>query len=131
MKLIIKTFAIITLCLSIFSCNSVPEIPDDATATQLIQSGQDALEIPNYKAAETYYNAVIQRYGMNTALYIEATYELGHLYIKQKKYDLAYQKFDEILATFENAEIGSIPAAYKKLAQMGMEQIPEKYKKNN
>lgn len=88
------------------------------------------MEFSNYTAAETYYNAVIQRYGMDISAYIEASYELGHLYLKQKKYALAYQKFDEILSTFENAEIGVIPAAYKKLATIGIEQIPAKYKTN-
>ncbi len=128
MKLVTKILLATSFCFAFASCGSVPEIPADATATQLIQSGQDALEYSNYKAAETYYNAVIQRYGMDTATYIEATYELGHMYLKQKKYEQAYQKFDEILATFENAEIGVIPAAFKKLAQMGINQIPEKYK---
>lgn len=128
MKLSIRLLFIFSLGLLATSCGTVPKIPADATSTQLIQMGQDALEFSNYTAAETYYNAVIQRYGMNTATYIEASYELGHLYLKQKRYEEAYQKFDEILATFENAEIGAIPASYKKLAEMGIEKIPEKYK---
>ena len=128
MKLIIRLFLVLTFGIFIASCNTVPKIPDDATSTQLIQMGQDALEISNYTAAETYYNAVIQRYGMDTTTYIEASYELGHLYLKQKRYEEAYQKFDEILVIFSNAEIGTIPASYKKLAEMGMERIPEKYK---
>lgn len=125
MKKIIYCF----ICAFLFvSCNSVPEIPATASSTQLIQLGQDALEISNYTAAETYYNAVIQRYGMDTATYIEARYELGHLYMKQNKYPEAYASFNEILGIFENAEFGSIPAAYKKLALMGIDNIPEKYK---
>lgn len=110
----------------ICSCNSVPEIPPSATSTQLIQLGQDALSLKNYVAAETYYNAVIQRYGMDTKVYIEARYELGHMYLQQKKYQEAYRNFSEILEIFENAEYGSIPASFKKLAQMGIENIPEK-----
>ena len=123
MKLLNKIFILAAVSTFFISCNTVPEIPADASSTQLIQMGQDAMEFSNYTAAETYYNAVIQRYGMDISAYIEASYELGHLY-------LAYQKFDEILSTFENAEIGVIPAAYKKLATIGMEQIPAKYKTN-
>lgn len=130
MKLLNKIFILAAVSTFFISCNTVPEIPADASSTQLIQMGQDAMEFSNYTAAETYYNAVIQRYGMDISAYIEASYELGHLYLKQKKYALAYQKFDEILSTFENAEIGVIPAAYKKLATIGMEQIPAKYKTN-
>ena len=104
----------------------MPEIPPSATSTQLIQLGQDSLSLKNYVAAETYYNAVIQRYGMDTKVYIEARYELGHMYLQQKKYQEAYRNFSEILEIFENAEYGSIPASFKKLAQMGIENIPEK-----
>lgn len=112
------------------SCASTPNIPEDATATQLIQMGQDALENSNYKAAEVYYMAVIQRYGTDTNLYIEARYELGHTYLQQKKYDEAYTSFSEILAIYENAEYGSVPGSFKKLAQIGMNNLPEKYQAN-
>lgn len=123
-KFIIATASAIILA----SCSTVPKIPADATSTQLIQLGQDALEVSNYTAAETYYNAVIQRYGMDVSAYVEASYELGHMYLKQKKYSQAQAKFTEILDIFANAEIGIVPAAYKKLAKMGMDQIPDKYK---
>lgn len=130
MKLVLKALIITTFCAAFSSCGSVPKIPDDATSTQLIQMGQDSLEYSNYTAAETYYNAVIQRYGMDTATYIEANYELGHMYLKRKDYQKAFAKFNEILGIYEYAEIGSLPGSYKKLAQMGMNQIPEKYKNN-
>ncbi len=128
MKLTIRPFFALAFTVLLASCNSTPKIPDDATSTQLIQMGQDALELSKYTVAETYYTTVIQRYGMDTATYIEASYELGHLYIKQKKYNEAARKFNEILGIFSNAEIGTIPASYKKLAEMGLEKIPEKYK---
>ena len=97
MKKIIKLIVITLISFICISCASVPEIPADASSTQLIQLGQDALSVSNYKAAETYYKAVIQRYGMDTATYIEASYELGHMYLKQKKYESAYIRFKEIL----------------------------------
>ena len=111
------------------SCASTPAIPEDATATQLIQMGQDALELSNYKAAETYYLAVIQKYGTDMALYVEARYELGHLYLVQKKYDEAYTSFAEIQNIYAESEFGKIPGTYRKLSQLGMERLPEKYQK--
>lgn len=128
MKPVIKVISASCAALLFAACYTVPSIPNDATSTQLIQLGQDALEISNYTAAETYYNAVIQRYGMDVSAYVEASYELGHMYLKQKKYSQAKAKFTEILDIFSNAEIGVVPAAYKKLAKMGMDQIPDKYK---
>ena len=114
--------------LLIASCNTIPIIPNDATPTQLIQWGQDSMEVLNYSAAEAYYNAVIQRYGMDTAIYIEANYELGHMYLKRRRYEKAYAHFKEIEEIYEYAEIGVIPAAFKKLTQIEMEKIPAKYK---
>ncbi|MGP1459031.1 MAG: hypothetical protein ACTTKL_06955 [Treponema sp.] len=111
-----------------FSCKSTKVIPADATYAQLIQMGQDAFSGARYRAAERYYTAVIYRYGMDTRAYIEARYELGHLYLRRRRYAQAYRSFNEILGIFENAEYGSVPPAYKKLAQMGMDKIPEKYK---
>ncbi len=108
------------------SCASVKEIPADLTSAQLIQQGQNAYSSSNYSLAEKYYETVIQRYGNNTATYIEAKYELGHLYIKTKNYQKAYQAFDEILEIYSYAAIGDLPPAYRKLAQIGMDKIPEK-----
>lgn len=112
--------------LLIISCTSVKDIPADLTSAQLIQQGQNAYSSSNYSLAEKYYETVIQRYGNNTATYIEAKYELGHLYIKTKNYQKAYQAFDEILEIYSYAAIGDLPPAYRKLAQLGMDKIPEK-----
>lgn len=116
------------LFLSLTSCKTTLNIPDNASATQLIQMGQDAMELMNYKNSRIYYETVIQRYGMNIALYIEARYEMGHLFLRQKKYSDAYIAFQEILEIFENAEYGTVPQAYKKLAIIGMNAIPDKVK---
>lgn len=111
----------------LLSCMSTPVMPEKASATQLIQLGQDAAELGNYKAAEAYYLETIRRYGVDTAIYIETRYELGHLYLNQKKYDQAYTSFNEILEIYANAEYGSVPGSFKKLSQIGLERIPEKY----
>lgn len=122
------TFAFVFISVVLASCTSTPQIPENASATQLIQLGQDALEVSNYKAAESYYMAVIQRYGTDINLYVEARYELGHMYFKQKKYDEAYTCYDEILKIYANSEYGALQGAFKKLAQIGMENLPERYR---
>lgn len=125
MKKIIFVSSILFAIVSAFSCQSTKVIPEDATSTQLIQMGQDCLDTSDYAGAEKYFKTVIQRYGMDTSTYIEARYELGHLYLKQKNYEDAYAAFEEILGLFRDAEAGYLPASYKKLAQMGMNQIPD------
>ena len=67
------------------SCSSIPkEIPEDLTAQELIQKGQNEFENGRYKASFCYYNAVTERFMDNPAVYAEATYEIGHLFMKQK-----------------------------------------------
>lgn len=109
-----------------FSCNSVPEeIPEDLDASQLIQLGQDNYDSSKYAAAEAYFTAVIDRYGNDAKHYIEATYELGHLYMKQKRYEEAITNFNEILEIYESAPAG-IPGAYRRLSQIELEKVPQK-----
>ena len=103
------------------SCRTVKDIPEDLTSTQLIQLGQNAYGSAQYKNAETYYRTVIARYGIDSSVYVEARYELGHLYLKQKKYAAAYASFKEILDMYAS----TMPGAYNKLAEIGMQRIPK------
>ncbi len=107
------------------SCRTVKDIPEDLTAPQLLQRGQSCLDNADYKSAEVYYLTTIDRYGDDTNTYIEAKYELAHLYMKRKKYEKARTALDEILDIYNNAPSGSLPAAYKKLAQIEMAKIPD------
>jgi outer membrane protein assembly factor BamD (BamD/ComL family) len=125
---IIAASALFAAALVLFlpSCSTVKEIPDDLTAAQLIQLGQDAYGNSQYKDAERYYRTVISRYGMNNSIYIEARYELGHLYLKEKKYDAAYNSFKEILDLYASTAPGTLPGAFNKLTQIEMTKIPAK-----
>ena len=63
------------------------------------------------------------RYGTDPAIYVEARYELGRIYLSQKKYDKAYEAFNEILDIYDS--YGSmLPGAYKKLCNISLSQIP-------
>ena len=106
------------------SCQTLKDIPEDLTAPQLLQRGQAYADASDYKNAEACYLATIDRYGDDTNTYIEAEYELAHLYMKMKKYDKARAVLEEILEIYDYATPGSLPAAYKKLAQIDMEKIP-------
>lgn len=112
---------------TIVSCNSVPkEIPETLTAQELIQQGQNSFEKGNYKAALAYYNTVVDRYKDFPAIYIEARYEIAHLYMKQKKYDLAVPILNEIRDIYPKSTPGTLPAAYYKLAEIELSKIQKK-----
>ncbi len=110
------------------SCTTIKYIPEEKTSAQIIQMGQNAAATNSYSSAIYCYETVIDRYGTNPAIYVEARYEIGYVYLKQKKYDSAYKTFSEILQLYDS--MGPVlPAAYKKLSEIGLEKIPEKYKK--
>ena len=97
-----RTLIIAGLSLTLFSCaSSVKEVPENLSAAQIIQQGQNYYESGKYKTAILFYQAAIDRYGStNGMVYLEAKYELGHTYLKQHKYEAAYDTFNEILDIF-------------------------------
>lgn len=112
--------------LTMISCRTVKDIPEDLTAPQLLQRGQSYADMSDYKTAEAYYLETIERYGDDTNTYIEARYELAHLYLKMKNYEKARAVLEEIIELYDYAPTGSLPAAYKKLALIDLEKLPNR-----
>ena len=88
-----KIIILLSVLFGFISCSTVKEIHSDLSAAQLLQLGQNAFESKNYKAAEKYFITTIQRFGTNTNNYIEAQYELAHLYNTTKQYQKASVRF--------------------------------------
>ena len=85
-------FLISFLIISLFSCKTIEQIPQDKTAAQIIQMGQNYLSSGNYTSAEYCYQTALERYSDNPDILVEVKYELGNVYLKQKKYSL-FQRF--------------------------------------
>lgn len=107
----------------LISCESTKVVPEDASAAQIIQMGQNAYSSGDYKSSEFYYNTAIDRFGSNPTVYVEAKYELGHIYVKTKNNDKAAAAFNEILDLYNLDTRGQLPGTYKKLAQIGLSKI--------
>ena len=123
MKKITIILSTLSVLFCLISCSSVKEIPSDLSAPQMLQLGQNAFASKNYKAAEKYYFATLQKYGTNTITYIETQYELAHLYNTTKQYKKAYNIYTEILQMYDYSF--DLPGAYKKLCLIGLSNIPE------
>ena len=125
-----KKIFVLAFFSSIFmSCSSVPkEIPEELTAQELIQKGQTEFENGHYKASLRYYNAVTERYADSPPIYAEATYEIGHLFMRQKKYNEAERVLQGLVDLYAAAQPGTMPGAYQKLAQLELDKIAEKRK---
>lgn len=121
-----KLIFLVVICLTVFisSCATVKEIPENLTVSQLIQKGQSEYTAGRYANAEVYFSVAIQRFGTDAAVYVEAKYELGHLYIKTKDYKNAYSALTEVISIYDYASSSGIPTAYKKLSQIELEKIP-------
>ena len=86
MKKIVFNFLVAFASVCFFSCVSTKvEVPDNASSLEIIQLAQTALDKGSTKKSLQYYEILLQRYGMNTAIYIEGRYEIAHIYVKQKK----------------------------------------------
>lgn len=122
-------FAGIFLALIFFTtgCQSAPkDIPLNLSAEELINLAQASYDAGNVKAAQAYYEAIIIRYGDQMDKLVEAEYEIAHLKIKQKKWQQAIPDLQRILSYYEADTTGTIPAAFKKLAELDMAKVPEK-----
>ena len=125
MKKITYLFIALIFTGLVISCESTKVIPENATAAQIIQMGQNAYSSGHYTESEECYKTVIERFGDNPTTYIEAKYELGHIYAKTKQYEKAKDCFNEILELYSLDSTGKLPRTYKKLSQLGLSQIQE------
>ena len=123
MKKLITLAALFVATMLLFSCRTLKEIPEEKTSAQIIQMGQNYVGNSDFSSAEFCYNTVIERYGSDPAIYVEAKYELGRIYLAQKKYDKAYATFNELLNIYDSYG-AMLPGAYKKLCNISINQIP-------
>lgn len=124
--LICCLFLTAAITLTITGCQTIKDIPEDLTAPQILQRAQSYYDAADYKNAEACYKATIDRYGSDTNTYIEAKYELAHFYLKTKNYEKARSALEEIIEIYDYAAAGDLPPAYKKLAQLDMEKLPNR-----
>ena len=101
------------------------------SAQEMIQNGQAAYEDGKNKVALAYFNEVVARYGDDPALYIEARYEIGHLYMKSKDYEHAVPILEEIRDIYPTVQPGTLPGAYEKLANLELAKVPASALKKN
>ena len=119
--------AALALLLATLGCQSAPkDIPQDLSAEELINLAQSSYDKGNVRAAQVYYETIIIRYGDQMDKLVEAEYEIAHLKVKQEKWQQAIPDLQRILSYYETDTTGSLPPAFKKLAELDMAKVPEK-----
>ncbi len=116
-KILLTSAAILFSFANFIACKSTQiEVPVEATNREIIQMAQTAYDNGKTNQALNYYDILLKRYGMDTATYVEGKYEIAHIYVKQKKYNLAKPILEEILGIYDSVQPGVLPGSFKKLA---------------
>lgn len=126
MKIFNKSILVCSiLCAMFISCKTTEiVISNDASELEIIQTAQTAFDNGDKEGALKCYNKLLQLYGVNTATYVEGRYEIGHILLKEKKYEEAADIFLEILEIYDNSPYGTIPRNFERLAYNDLLKIP-------
>ncbi len=123
---------LVLVCGTVFSCMSVPkdeDVPEDATAADITQKAQEAVDGHNYRAAHAYYAMILKRFESDEAVCVAAEFEIAHLFVKKHKWKKAYPLLESILEKYELSSGITLPPEYYKLAKIDYERVKEKIKK--
>lgn len=124
-----KKVCVLLFLLFFFSCASVPKeenVPHSMEVIDLIQKAQEAFEINNYRGAKKWYEIILNRFGDDISVRVEAEYEIAHILTKQKKWKEAYIRLKALIARYEEKGGMRLPQEFYKLAKMDAEKVVKK-----
>jgi len=125
MKLKYIAFAVLTaMAVSCISTGPV-EIPDDLTAAELIQRGQEASDRNRYDISIQYYQAILERFPYDIDNVIAAEYEIAFIHYKQKDYRQVKIELNRLLARYNIPDQELLPAQFKVLSNIVLGKIEE------
>jgi hypothetical protein len=108
-------------------CASGPEnVPDDISAAELVQRGQEASDHYRYEQALQYYQLILDRFGYNIDMVCTAEYEIAFIQYKQKKYQDAWDGLNALLLRYEGPDAELLPPQFKRLSEIVLERISER-----
>jgi outer membrane protein assembly factor BamD (BamD/ComL family) len=107
----------------VVACATVVEIPGDMPPNKLIQKAQEATDLNKYKIALQYYGALLERYGSSGEYLATGEYEIAFIHYKQRKYALAREEFESLLARYSVPDGEPLPSRFKLLAEKVLAQI--------
>jgi outer membrane protein assembly factor BamD (BamD/ComL family) len=116
----------LALVLAGAGCASIPtaaQIPEGMSVIELSQKGQECIDDSNYKAAEVYYQVIIDRFGTDSASLTAAEFEIAHIRIKQKKWADATARLTDIITRYESAGGAGLPPEYLVLAKNDLARV--------
>ncbi len=130
MKKSIIIFITIIPLLCILGCKTTPEeVEQGLPPAEYFKRAQSAvIERNDYDKALALYQAVLEQYESDRQNGVIAKYEIAFIYYKQEKYDLAKEKFEEILEIYGEESSAQLPPWPPVLAEKLLVKIEEKTK---
>ena len=119
-------FLAVAASLCIAACAGTAVISDELSPAELIQRAQEASDRNRYNLALQYYQAILDRYSINTDLICAAEYEIGFIHYKQKRYAEARAELNALLDRYTGPDEELLPQQFKRLATIVLERITEK-----
>lgn len=120
------TAAIVLLAalLSLSCATKLPPIPADISSAEIIQKAQERSDIYDWKGAQYYYKALLEKFPDDQALVVSAMYELAFIEYKQGHYEAARVGLRAVLDEYATPEGLSLPQTWKILAEKVMAKLP-------
>ena len=123
-----KFFGLISILLLFSACVTTANITEEMSSAEIMQRAQEAMDRNRYKIAIQYYQALYDRNRSNIDLIITAEYHIAFIHYKQKKYELAQEGLNGVLAYYSTPDEVFLPQHYKRLSQIVLQAIEEKTK---
>ena len=120
------------ILLVIAGCQSTPEeIPDGLSRMEMFQRAQEAVDQERWEIGLNYYREFIRRFPDERGAIMEAEYEIAFIAYKQGDYEVARDRFESILATYEADQSGRLPEWPRVLSVRLLEIIEERTASTN
>ncbi|HWR10611.1 MAG TPA: tetratricopeptide repeat protein [Rectinemataceae bacterium] len=121
---VLAAFLLLTVSLSVSCATKLPPIPEDISSAEIIQKAQERSDLYDWKGAQYYYKALLEKFPNDQALVVSAMYELAFIEYKQGHYDAARVGLTAVLDKYATTEGASLPATWKILAEKVMAKLP-------
>jgi outer membrane protein assembly factor BamD (BamD/ComL family) len=126
-----KTLRLVTVCFAaavlVAACaTGQVAIPEDLSAAELVQRGQEASDRNRYNIALQYYETVLERFPYSAEYVCTAEYEIAFIFYKQKKYDLSKMWFNALLERYNSPDEELLPPQFKVLARKILQTIEQR-----
>ncbi len=93
---------------------------------EMFQRAQEAVDQERWELALRYYREFIRRFPDDRGAIMEAEYEIAFIAYKQGDYEVAHNRFEALLATYEADQSGTLPEWPRVLSERLLEIIAER-----